>query len=201
MSACTPRAMRVQGPHVPHASPFSSRSQFSACARATAVVRLPTPPGPAKTRLGGSVWRTIARDSRSRTGRCPAIAENGILGQSIRSAASAVDSDRGTDPRCTLVPSIVSTPGKDHPLLSVIVPTRARVSTLPFTLATILNHQPRSFEVIVSDNCSEAGTREAVQRIVDDRLVYLDTGTRLSMTDNWEFAIGHARGRYVLFVG
>src|SRR3954468_15611026 len=87
------------------------------------------------------------------------------------------------------------------PLLSVIVPTRARVSTLPFTLATILNQQTRSFEVIVSDNCSEDGTREAVQRIVDDRLVYLDTGTRLSMTDNWEFAIRHARGRYVLFVG
>jgi glycosyltransferase involved in cell wall biosynthesis len=87
------------------------------------------------------------------------------------------------------------------PLLSVIVPTRARVSTLPFTLATILHQQTRSFEVIVSDNCSEDGTRDAVRRIADDRVTYLDTGERLTMTDNWEFAIRHARGRYVLFVG
>lgn len=87
------------------------------------------------------------------------------------------------------------------PLISVIVPTRARVSTLPFTLATILNQQTRAFEVIVSDNCSQDGTREAVRRIADDRVRYLDTGRRLTMTDNWEFALGHARGRYVLFVG
>src|SRR3954468_2228340 len=87
------------------------------------------------------------------------------------------------------------------PLLSVIVPTRARVSTLPFTLATILDQQTRAFEVIVSDNRSEDGTREAVQRIADDRVRYIDTGERLAMTDNWEFALGHARGRYALFVG
>ena len=87
------------------------------------------------------------------------------------------------------------------PLLSVIVPTRARVSTLPFALATMLNQRTRSFEVIVSDNHSHDGTRDAVRRIADDRLVYLETGERLAMTDNWEFAIRHARGRYVLFVG
>ena len=87
------------------------------------------------------------------------------------------------------------------PLLSVIVPTRARVSTLPFTLATILDQRTRAFEVIVSDNCSGDGTREAVQRIADDRVAYLDTGERLTMTDNWELAVGRARGRYVLFVG
>jgi glycosyltransferase involved in cell wall biosynthesis len=87
------------------------------------------------------------------------------------------------------------------PLLSVIVPTRARVSTLPYTLATILEQQTRSFEVIVCDNCSEDGTREAVARFDDERLTYLETGRRLTMTDNWEFAVGHARGRYVLFVG
>jgi len=87
------------------------------------------------------------------------------------------------------------------PLLSVIVPTRARAATLRYTLATILHQQSRAFEVIVSDNCSGDGTREAVLGLDDDRLVYLDTGERLSMTDNWEFAIGRARGDYVLFVG
>src|SRR5262245_993685 len=87
------------------------------------------------------------------------------------------------------------------PLLSVIVPTRARVSTLPFTLATILNQRTRSFEVIVSDNDSQDGTRDAVRRIADDRLIYLETGERLTMTENWEFAVRRARGRYVLFVG
>ena len=87
------------------------------------------------------------------------------------------------------------------PLLTVVVPTRARVATLPFTLATILDQRSRAFEVIVSDNCSQDGTREAVERIADERVTYLDTGRRLTMTDNWEYAVGHARGRYVLFVG
>src|SRR5262245_18972293 len=87
------------------------------------------------------------------------------------------------------------------PLLSVIVPTRERASTLSFTLATILNQRTRSFEVVVSDNHSQDGTRDAVLRIADDRLVYVDTGKRLAMTVHWEFAVHLARGRYVLFIG
>ena len=44
-------------------------SQFSACASAMAVRRLPTPEGPAKIRLGGSVPRAVARASSSSSGR------------------------------------------------------------------------------------------------------------------------------------
>jgi hypothetical protein len=70
--------MRVQAGHVPQASALSTRAQFSACANAVAVSRLPTPSGPAKMRLGGSACRATARESNSTTGRCPVMEENGI---------------------------------------------------------------------------------------------------------------------------
>ena len=87
------------------------------------------------------------------------------------------------------------------PLVSVIVPTRERVKTLAYTLATALDQQSEDFEVVVSDNASEDGTEELVRGIDDSRLRYFQTSHRLSMCDNYEFALEQARGDYVIFVG
>lgn len=89
----------------------------------------------------------------------------------------------------------------DRPLLSLIVPTRERARTLAFTLATSLDQASRDFEVVVSDNASEDGTGDLVGRIDDPRIRYLNTGRRLSMCDNYEFALENARGDYVIIIG
>lgn len=87
------------------------------------------------------------------------------------------------------------------PVISVIIPTRERVQTLLHTLRTALAQTSDRYEVIVSDNASEDDTREAVTAIVDVRIRYINTGVRLSMCDNYDFALNHARGRYVVIIG
>jgi glycosyltransferase involved in cell wall biosynthesis len=88
-----------------------------------------------------------------------------------------------------------------NPLLSLIIPTRERARTLVSALATALDQHSEDYEVIVSDNASQDDTRTVVERSADDRVRYLNTGTRLSMCDNWEFALEQARGDYVLIIG
>ena len=87
------------------------------------------------------------------------------------------------------------------PLVSVIIPTRERAETLYFTLQTALDQTSNNYEVIVSDNNSQDNTKEIVRNFDDPRLVYLNTGQRLSMSDNWEFALEKAAGEYIVFIG
>src|SRR4051812_13843626 len=98
-SACTPRAMRVHAPQRPQASTpsakVSRRSQLSACASAIAAVRLPTPAGPEKIRLGGSVPRPVARASSSNSGRWPVMSRKGIASDANLSLPRAVAAAAG----------------------------------------------------------------------------------------------------------
>jgi glycosyltransferase involved in cell wall biosynthesis len=87
------------------------------------------------------------------------------------------------------------------PLLSVIIPTRERAETLYFAIQTALDQTSNNFEVIVSDNFSQDHTREVVRNFNDPRLIYFNTGHRLSMSENWEFALEKARGEYIVFIG
>jgi glycosyltransferase involved in cell wall biosynthesis len=91
--------------------------------------------------------------------------------------------------------------GTKNPLLSVIIPTRERVQTLPFAIETALDQQSVDFEVLVSDNFSQDNTRDVVASIADPRLRYVNTGKRLSMCDSYEFGLDNARGDFVLIIG
>ena len=87
------------------------------------------------------------------------------------------------------------------PLLSIVIPTRERVETLASAIATAVDQRSRRFEIVVCDNHSQDGTRRLVEGIADPRVRYVNPGARLSMSDNWEFALRHAEGRHVLFIG
>jgi len=89
----------------------------------------------------------------------------------------------------------------EEPLISIIIPTRERVETLRHTIKSALNQKSNAYEVIISDNCSEDGTYDMVASFDDARLRYINTGKRLSMCDNWEFALEYALGQYVVFIG
>ena len=58
-----------------------------------------------------------------------------------------------------------------------------------------------NLEIIVSDNFSDDHTKEVVFSFNDPRIKYVNTGKRLSMTDNWEFGLSHADGGYVSVLG
>ena len=89
----------------------------------------------------------------------------------------------------------------NRPLLSIIIPTRERVETLKHTVATVLNQASNAFELIISDNFSQDSTRDVIGAIKDSRVRYVNTGCRLSMCDSWEYALQHALGEYILFIG
>lgn len=87
------------------------------------------------------------------------------------------------------------------PQFTVILPTRERAYVLRYALQTVLDQDTDGVEIIVSDNCSEDGTRDMVESLGDPRIVYRNTGKRLSMSKNWEFALSHATGEWVTVVG
>lgn len=84
---------------------------------------------------------------------------------------------------------------------TVIIPTRDRAETLEATLRTCLRQAYENFEIIVSDNCSSDNTKDIVERCSDPRLRYINPGKRLSMSGNFEFALGHVAEGFVMFIG
>ena len=87
------------------------------------------------------------------------------------------------------------------PTLSIVVPTRERSDTLVHTLRTLISQDYHACEIIVSDNASEDNTKEVVGSFSDSRLRYINTGKRVSMSENWEFALEHVRGEFVTYIG
>ena len=86
-------------------------------------------------------------------------------------------------------------------LMSIVIPTRERADTLVYTLASALDQRSTDFEVIVSDNFSADQTRAVVAAVDDPRVRYFNTGERLSMCGNYEFALKQCRGEYVIYIG
>jgi glycosyltransferase involved in cell wall biosynthesis len=87
------------------------------------------------------------------------------------------------------------------PLINVIIPTRERADVLRSTLATVTMQDYANLRIIVSDNASTDDTAGVVERASDSRIVYLNTGRRLSMTHNWEFALSAVDDGWVIVIG
>lgn len=84
---------------------------------------------------------------------------------------------------------------------TILIPTRERADTLYHTIRACLNQTYSNYEVIVSDNYSQDNTYDVVHSFSDSRLKYINTGTRMSMSENFDFALSHVRDGYVMFVG
>jgi Glycosyltransferases involved in cell wall biogenesis len=85
--------------------------------------------------------------------------------------------------------------------INVIIPTRERPDTLYYCLKTVVNQNYDNLNIIVSDNFSQDNTREVVSSISDSRVKYINTGKRISMSHNWEFALNYVSEGWVTFLG
>jgi glycosyltransferase involved in cell wall biosynthesis len=90
---------------------------------------------------------------------------------------------------------------KKKTFFTIIIPTRERSDTLMYTLKNALSQDYDQFQVLVSDNASEDDTREKVSSINDSRLKYVNTGRRVSMSENWEFALNHVNMGWITVLG
>ncbi len=88
-----------------------------------------------------------------------------------------------------------------EPRFTIIIPTRERAATLAYALQTVTAQTFASLEILVSDNASSDDTAAVVAANRDPRIRYINTGRRLSMSHNWEFALAQARGEWVGFIG
>lgn len=84
---------------------------------------------------------------------------------------------------------------------TIIIPSRERASTLKFCLQTCVAQDYDNLEILVSDNFSTDHTKEVVESFNDPRIRYINTGKRLSMSANWEFALSHIKEGWVAFIG
>ncbi len=85
---------------------------------------------------------------------------------------------------------------------TIVIPTRERCDTLIHSLHTCVSQDYDNMEILVSDNFSEDKTREVVDSFQDKRIRYINTGKRLSMTANYEFALSHVKKKgYVIYIG
>jgi glycosyltransferase involved in cell wall biosynthesis len=88
------------------------------------------------------------------------------------------------------------------PLLSIIIPTRNRARYAISCIRSVLSIQSALLEIIVQDNSDNDDLERMVRiSILDSRLRYNHTTERLSVNQNFDKAMGMARGKYVSYIG
>jgi len=86
-------------------------------------------------------------------------------------------------------------------LISIIIPTRERAEYLKASLATCVAIADPDIEIVVSDNASLDHTQEVIRSFNDPRIINVNTGRRVSMRENFDFAISKSSGEYVIMIG
>jgi len=85
--------------------------------------------------------------------------------------------------------------------ISVLLPTRDRLDLLRHAVASVTCLDDPDWEIVISDNCSSGDVEGYVASLHDKRIHYLRTPKLLSITENWNNALEHSTGEYVLMLG
>ena len=87
------------------------------------------------------------------------------------------------------------------PLVSVLLPTRNRLEYLRYAIETVRRQDDDDWELVVSDNDSEEDIAGHVASLGDERIRYVRTASFVPVTENWNTALEHSAGRYVVMLG
>ena len=92
----------------------------------------------------------------------------------------------------------------DSTYFTICVPTRNRTETLFYCLKTLLDQEFESYEIVISDNSDEVESKKTI-KILEElgsvKINYFKTKSILSMTENYEFALSKAKGKFILCIG
>ena len=96
---------------------------------------------------------------------------------------------------------IVSDHFVQNPLVSVVIPSYNRASTVSQTIESILNQQCSfDFEIIIGDDCSTDNAREILleyQTKYPEKIKLLFYDENMGLGANWASCIKHCRGEYI----
>jgi glycosyltransferase involved in cell wall biosynthesis len=84
---------------------------------------------------------------------------------------------------------------------SILLPTRNRVRYLELAIQTVLRQDYGDWEIIVSDNDSEEDVAGLCRSLADERIKYHRTAEFVPVTENWNNALSHSTGDYVIMLG
>ncbi len=87
------------------------------------------------------------------------------------------------------------------PLISILLPSRNRLELLKHAVNSVLGQAFRSFEIVISDNCSEEDYAGYVALLDEPRVRLVRLNAPVPVTQNWNNALDHATGRYVIMLG
>jgi hypothetical protein len=84
---------------------------------------------------------------------------------------------------------------------SVLLPTRNGGPLLHDCVKSVLDQSCDDMELIVSDNASTDETSDVLAGFDDPRLRVVRVDEAIPVTDNWNNALAHSRGEYLLLIG
>jgi len=88
------------------------------------------------------------------------------------------------------------------PLLSIIIPTKNRYTTLLPLLDALCSFESENFEIVIQDNSDiNEEILNYLESNKDVRINYFYCSDKLSIIDNSDLAVNHTIGEYICFIG
>jgi len=89
------------------------------------------------------------------------------------------------------------------PLLSIVIPTKDRYTTLIPVVDSFLNHIiGDDYEIVIQDNSGDnTPWKEYAQSRQDEKIKYFYHAESLSVSENTDMAISNLSGKYAIFIG
>jgi glycosyltransferase involved in cell wall biosynthesis len=84
---------------------------------------------------------------------------------------------------------------------SVLLPSHNGLQFLRYAVQSVLRQDHTDWELVISDNHSTDDIGGYVATLADDRIRYVCTEDFISVTDNWNNALRHSTGDYVVMLG
>jgi glycosyltransferase involved in cell wall biosynthesis len=86
-------------------------------------------------------------------------------------------------------------------LFSILLPTHDRLEYLRYAVESVQRQDERDWELVVSDNDSTDDIAGFVEGLRDERVRYVRTSSFVPVTENWNNALRHSSGDYVVMLG
>lgn len=87
------------------------------------------------------------------------------------------------------------------PKFSVLLPSKDRGELLEYAIDSVRRQTYKDFEIVVSDNASATPYAATVDDLGDPRVRYVRFEDPVPVTENWNHALSHATGDYVVMLG